>query len=249
MHLKILSLGDEYASSAGRYLAKIAKCDDVDIVSGNLILADSSLADHVAAIESDNGIYRFEFNDEGSIRTNVYDDFIFSKALDWFDWDYITVQQGTPLAGVADSYFPHISTVAGSIRQHCPGADIVINEPWAFETDCTSAHFASYNNNTVLMAQKIRESVIEAAQRAGIKIVLPVGEVWSDARKADFCRLTSDDGCHASRCGEFLASAVWYEILTGNDVSKNKYRLPFVSAEITARLKEVAHDTAVRYKL
>lgn len=249
MHLKILSLGDECSVSAQRYLAKMAKCDDISVIAGNLTLDNNSLEAHFSAIRDNNADFRFEYNDEGSVRTTVFENFCFSKAMDWFDWDYVSVQQSILLSGDADSYFPFICSITDTVRQLNPRTGIIINEPWAFESDCIISEFQKYNNNTRTMAQKIREATIEAASRANIRIVLPVGEAWSEVRNADFCRLTGDDGCHASRCGEFLAGAVWYEILTGNDISKNKYRLPFVSAEITADLKKIAHAIAEKYKL
>lgn len=249
MQLKILSLGDECSVSAQRYLAKMAKCDDVSVIAGNLTLADNSLETHFSAIRDEDTVFRFEYNDKGSVRTTVFENFSFSKAMDWFDWDYISLQQSIILSGETNTYFPFICNITDTVKKINPQVKIIINEPWAFETDCILSDFRKYNNNTYTMTQNIREATIEASARAGIKIVFPVGEAWSHVRKNGICRLTGDDGCHASRCGEFLAGAVWYEILTGNDVSRNKYRLPFVSTEITAELKKIAHTIAEKYKL
>ncbi len=249
MQLKILSLGDEYALSARRYLAKTAKSDDVKIVSGCMTLEDASLEKHTGMISDDVPAYRFEYNDEGSVRMNEISDISASKIFDWTDWDYVTVQQSIDKAGDSESYKLFISEIAEMIRQKCPRAQLVINEPWAFESDCENATFEIYNNNQQAMADKIRTACINAASEGNIKIVFPVGEAWMNARKENFCRLTGDDGCHASRCGEFLASALWYEILTGNDVRKNSYRLPFVESHIASRLKDIAHETAEKYSL
>lgn len=249
MQLKILSLGDEYAVSAGRYLAKTAKSDDVKIVAGFMTLSDSSLENHLKMIALDIPVYHFECNSEGSVRLNEMNDVSASKILDWFDWDYITIQQSMDKAGIPESYEPFISEITEIIRQKCPRAEIVINETWAFENDSSEPLFELFDNNTQTMADKIRTACINAAAAGNIRIVFPTGEAWSKARKESFCRLTSEDGCHASRCGEFLASALWYEILTGNDIRKNSYRLPFVESHITTRLKDIAHETAEKYSL
>ena len=87
MQLKILSLGDEFTVSAGRYLAKTAKSDDVTIVSGCMMLSDSSLENHLKMITEDIPVYRFEYNGEGSVRLNEMDDVSATKIFDWFDWD------------------------------------------------------------------------------------------------------------------------------------------------------------------
>ncbi len=249
MQLKILSLGDHCSASALSYLAKLAKSDDISIIAGNITLDNNSLESHSSAISNDTPSYRFEFNENGSVRTTVFENFSFSRATDWFDWDYVSVQQTQSLAGDTESYYPYINTITDAIKQYCPRAGIIINEPWAYETDCTNEDFQKYNNDTDLMTRKIRETIIDVASRTGIKIVLPLGEAWSNARSRDFCRLTGDDGYHASRCGEFLSGAVCYEILTGNNIAKNKYRLPFVNTDITAELKNTAHEIAEKYRL
>lgn len=249
MMLRILSLGDEYALSSGRYLAKTAKSDDVKIVTGFMTLENASLENHMKMMEEDAPVYRFEYNEEGSVRTNETEKVPASEIFDWYEWDYVTVQQSSGMAGDAESYVPFIREIADMIRQKCPRAEIVINEPWAYEKNCWEHLFEKYGNNTQTMAESIRTACINAADVADIKIVFPVGEAWSDARKENFCSLTGDDGCHASRCGEFLAAALWYEILTGNDIRKNTYRLPFVESDITAKLKEIAHNTAEKYSL
>lgn len=249
MQLKILSLGDHCSVSAQSYLAKLAKSDDISIIAGNITLENNSLESHCAAISNDTPSYRFEFNENGSVRTTVFENFCFSKAIDWFDWDYICIQQTQALAGNTESYFPYINTIIDAIKQSVPDAGIIILEPWAYEDDCINEEFQKYDNNAVIMTQKIRESIISAATNTEIKIVFPLGEAWSNARTRNFCRLTGDDGYHASRCGEFLSGAVCYEILTGNNIAKNKYRLPFIHADITAELKNTAHEIAEKYRL
>ncbi len=249
MQLKILSLGDEYTVSAGRYLAKTAKSDDVKIVAGFMTLSEPSLESHLKMISEDSPVYHFEYNSEGSVRLNETENVSASEIFDWFDWDYIIIQQSICKAGIYGSYEPFITEIAGIIRQKCPRAEIILNEPWAFENDSADSVFELFDNDTQTMADKIRTACINAAAAGSIKIVFPTGEAWRNARKEHFCRLTSDDGCHASRCGEFLASALWYEILTGNDIRKNSYRLPFVESHITAKLKDIAHETAEKYSL
>lgn len=249
MQLKILSLGDHCSVSAQSYLAKLAKSDDISIIAGNITLENNSLESHCAAISNDTPSYRFEFNENGSVRTTVFENFRFGKAIDWFDWDYITIQQTQSLACDRESYFPYIRTVTDSVKQLCPRAGIIIIEPWAYEPYCMNEDFQKYNNDTAMMTRQMRETIIDVASETGIKIVLPLGEAWNIARNRNFCSLTADDGFHSSRCGEFLSGAVCYEILTGNNIAKNKYRLPFVNTDITAKLKNTAHEIAEKYRL
>lgn len=249
MQLKILFMGDHCSVSTQSYLVKLAKSDDFSIIAGNITLEDNSLEAHASAISSDSPSYRFEFNEYGSVRTTVCENFTFSKAADWFDWDYIAIQQAQPLAEDKESYFPHINIIIDKIKSLSPRTEIIITEPWAYEQDCMSEDFGKYSRDTDEMTRKIREAMIDVTSQSGIKIVLPLGEAWDKERKKSICRLTSDDGLHASRCGDFLSSAVCYEILTGNNIAKNNYRLPFVNADIAAEIKNTAHEIAEKYRL
>lgn len=49
--------------------------------------------------------------------------------------------------------------------------------------------------------------------------------------------------------GDFVCGAVWYEVLTGNNISENSYRLPFVNSENVEKLKLVVHEVAEKYCL
>lgn len=249
MQIKVLSLGDEYSASAQRYLAKIAKCDEVEIVLGNLMMPDATLEKHCAAVRDDLPAYRFVYTPEGSVRLNTIEACAPSKAFEWIDWDYITLQQGVSLSGDASSFCPYAGELVFLLRQHCPDALPVLNETWAFEQDCREEAFAFYHSDSDIMANMIHNACLNAAEKADIHIMFPLVEAFRTAkRNLNDASLTSD-GCHGNRLGDFLAGAVWYEILTGNDMSKNAYRLPFVPTEQVEILKRTAHEVASQYSL
>lgn len=249
MQIKILSLGDRYSAGAQRYIAKIAKYNNEEIIAGNLMLPDATLEKHQRALSLDLPEYRFEFNEEGSVRLNVIENCKPSKALNWQDWDYITVQQGAELAGLPDSYFPYLSDILKILKEVCPGSQPILHETWAFSARCRKPEFLAYGGSAEKMAEAVCAAVKAAAQKTGISIVLPVGEAWRYMRRTypDF-ELTTD-GCHGNRQGDFLSSAVWYEMITGNDISKNHYRLPFVEGSAVESLKNAAHRAANQYRL
>lgn len=225
--IKILSLGDEFACTAQGYLPKIAKCDSVGIVAGAVFAKGMSLRDHVNALKNDVDCYTFIYNNEGSVRFNTFENFSAVKALDWLNWDYVVVQQCISLAADKESYITYLAELCEILKERCPNAAVVLNEPYAKDA---------------------REACIAAIKNSNVKIVFPVGEAWHNAEKAGITNLTAD-GHHTGRTGEFLSAAVWYEVITGNDMTKNSYRLPFVESEITARIKSAVHEVAHKYSL
>lgn len=249
MQIKVLSLGDAYSAGAQRYLAKIAKCDGVEITLGNLMMPDATLEKHCAAVRDDLPAYRFDYTPEGSVRLNTIESCLPSRAFAWLDWDYITMQQSAELAGDAASFLPYAGELAFLMKQRCPDALPVLNETWAFEPDCREEAFARYHRDPDIMANMIHNACLNAAENADIHIVFPLVEAFRAAKSNLPDTPLTVDGCHGNRLGDFLAGAVWYEILTGNDMSKNAYRLPFVPTEQVDLLKKTAHEVASQYSL
>lgn len=247
--MKILLLGDEYSAGAMHYVPKIAKSDSCEITAGSLVLDDCSLKNHFEAIKDDLPVYKFEFNAKSSARLDTYENCSASRVFEWFEWDYIVLQQKTELSGLSDTFFPYLTDIAALVREACPSASLLLYENWAFSDRCGDESFEKYNRSTAVMADMIRNAYIGAAQETGINIILPVGEAWSEARRMYPSLELTSDGRFGSRLGEYLASAVWYELLTGNSMLKNTYRLPFVQHDKTQLLREVAHLTAEKYSI
>lgn len=237
MAIKILSIGDICAVSAQRCLAKIARCDGVEITCGVMSLPDADLATHADAIISDLSVYTFDYCANGSIRINSEENCSFSYVLSMFDWDYITVNQRIDIADKDDTYFPYINEISDFIKQKCPDIKLVINEPWALLSNHSD------------MSAKIREISIAIAENTNMNIVFPVGEVWEKIRlQYPELELSTDD-IKSSRLGDFVSGAVWYEILTGYSIVKNNYRVPFVNSKSVEKLRAVVHEVTEKYIL
>lgn len=67
-----------------------------------------------------------------------------------------------------------------------------------------------------------------------------VSDVSADAEK-EIAESGYIADVYSGRVKDFLSACVLYEMLTGNNVAKNKYRLPFVESEITEIIKNVVH--------
>lgn len=239
--MKILSIGNGLSRCAHRYLPKIAKCDGVSMTLANLYAQSCSLADYAANIDSDDGKYTFEFYDEGYVKLTEMENFTLERALGWEDWDVITLQQSAALSGRADSYQPYINELCSYIRKKCPSAKILLHETWAYDSLYEGEEFDYYGRDCNKMQTMIRDSYKSAAKACTADGIIPAGEAFAIEREK-YNEVLTNDGIHGGRSGDFIAGAVWYRILTGNDIRKNTYRLPFVDKELTVRLKNTAYE-------
>lgn len=249
MHIRILSIGDICAVSAQRYLAKIAKCDSVRITCGVMSCDDADIKKHAEALVNDERVYTFDYCANGSVRVNTEENCSFSDVISMFDWDYITINQSIAKAGIKESYFPYINEICELFAQQCPRADIVLVEPWAFSKECNSEAFEIYNNDTERMVNMIRSCCISVAENTPLNIVFPVGEAWSLVRELYPELALTGDGIRSNRMGDFVCGALWYELLTGNSIVSNSYRLPFVNNENVEKLKVAVHKVSEKYSL
>lgn len=91
--IRILAIGDICAVSAQRCLAKIAKCDGVEITCGVVTVEGADLKHHSQAVINDEPICCFDYCADGSVRLDSEKNCSFSYILSMFDWDYIAVNQ------------------------------------------------------------------------------------------------------------------------------------------------------------
>ena len=239
--MKILSIGNGLSRCAHRYLPKIAKCSGISMILANLYAEHCSLADYADGMNSDKGTYIFEYYDEGYVKLNEIENFTLDRALGWEDWDVITLQQSAALSGRADTYAPYDNELCKHIREKCPGAKIFLHETWAYDSLYTGDEFDFYNRDCNKMQSQIRNAYEKSAKECSADGIIPAGEAFAVEREK-YNEPRTGDGIHGNRAGDFIAGAVWYCILTGNDIRKNTYRLPFVDKELTVRLKNTAYE-------
>lgn len=218
--IKILSLGDESVRTTHNYLPKIARCDSCDIVAGTAFKAGATLKTHIESLSADLKDYCFICNKEGSVRFDTTENTSLSQALDWLSWDFVIIHQSFSSAGDADSYIPYASELEKMIKEICPCAKVVLNVP--------------YVNGAF-------EACLNAIKNSDIRIILPVYEAWKAIENNGIC-LSDENVTLSSRENDFLTACVCYEVLTGNDVSRSNYRLPFVESDVTAGIKKAVHS-------
>src|SRR5690606_9890166 len=113
---------------------------------------------------------------------------------------------------------------------------------WAYEEGSEATGFVNYNNDQASMFNAIVNTVQEAAQRAGIDIIIPTGTAIQNGRATalgdKFCR----DGMHLNAWGKYTAACTWVEKLLGKSAIESDYIPDGIPATGLKLMQQAAHD-------
>jgi hypothetical protein len=224
--IKILAIGNSFSANAvEEYLDDLARAANIPLIIGNAYIGGCSLERHYNNVVAQSQDYSYrKINTKGEKETTP-EVTILQCILDE-DWDYITLQQASPLSGIADSYFPYLDSLVGYVRTRATNTQmkLAFHQTWAYAKDFEDEAFAHYNCDQEQMYQAIVDAVNNATSKTGITIVIPSGAAIQKARAAmqrdDFCH----DGYHLNKgIGCYTAACAWFETLLGNPVIENSF--------------------------
>lgn len=222
--INILAIGNSFSQDATHYLQQIAAADGIDLKVANLYIGGCSLMTHYNNIVDNKADYLLEINGSSTDKYISIND-----ALDMEKWDYIITQQASHDSGVQDTYEPYLGSIISYVKDKCPGAEILLHETWAYETDSQHPAFVNYDYSQTKMYDCLKKAYYSEAEKYNLRVI-PSGDVIQKLRAIDpfrygyggmsICR----DGFHMNIIyGRYLLGAVWYKVLTGNAVAKNTY--------------------------
>ncbi len=158
-------------------------------------------------------------------------------------YDYISLQQASHDSGIRSSYEPWLTMLIDTVRAYQPQAQLCWMQTWAYSKDATHPAYPRYHNNQQEMWDSIRSCTQYVQER--LKIV-PCGQAIQNARQTKLGDTLCRDGYHLNYVyGRYTAAAVWYEMLTGKDVRRNRYRNSQMSPQQRRLTQKSAHK-AVR---
>lgn len=222
--IKLLAIGNSFSEDAMYYLHSIAEADDINTKVANLFIGGCSLEKHWNNVETDAKAYQYQLNGEPVNRLVSI-----QEALLEDDWDYVIVQQASHDSGMPETYYPYIHKLIDYIKELVPGAEPLLHETWAYETDSTHSCFSRYHKSQIEMYEKLKTAYHRAAAETSVRLI-PCGDVIQEVRSKDqfqygkggisLCR----DGFHMHFLyGRYLLAATWYEFIFGNNILSNTY--------------------------
>lgn len=230
--LKILAIGNSFSQDATSLLEAIAASAGEKWLVRNAYIGGCSLETHWANALSGAPVYEYQENGESLRMVSL------EEALKDQEWDYVTLQQVSHLAGMPETWTPFLNRMIGFAKQLAPKAEIVLHETWAYEFDSDHGGFANYGRDPKRMQEATRGTVNYFAQTRALRII-PTGDALANARKySEFdparggLRLTRD-GFHLSfDYGRYLAGLVWFSFFS----HRPAYEVTFAPKGADARL-------------
>lgn len=182
--LRVLTVGNSFAYDATHFLPAIAEAAGRPIV---LFHANSSGASFEKQLElvarsdaaPDDPKSR-PYTGRAHPRTGERRDFTLREALAAEAWDVVTIQQASPLSFKPETYEPHATRLIALIREHAPGAEIVVHQTWAYRDDFRG--FADGTLDATLMHERLAAAYDALAARHRLRLI-PVGAAFHAARQ------------------------------------------------------------------
>ena len=244
--IKILSIGNSYATDATRYVYGITRADGVAMKVVNLYIGGCSLARHYRNMLGDAAAYDFEIN--GITATGVK--LSIKDALLSDDWDFVTLQQASRDSTDYETYQPYLDSIAAYVRKHAPKAKLLIHQTWGYREGTPRLEKLKVATHAE-MFEGAKKAYFLAAERICADGILPSGEAICLAmrEKTEHMLLHRDEIHLSLGLGRYIAGLVWYGTLTKRPIAENTFR-DFdegVSEESVAFAKRIAEQVITDY--
>lgn len=240
--IRVLCIGNSFSWDAvEQELVPLCDTKGVQVEVHNLYYGGCSLQQHAEFLAKDTAAYshRVCTNAEGRV---VKDTISLKQALRDGKYDVISLQQASHDSGISASYEPWLTTLIDTVRAYQPEAQLCWMQTWAYSKDAKHPAYPLYHNNQQEMWDSIQACTKSQITNHKLPII-PCGYAIQLARATRLGDTLCRDGYHLNYVyGRYTAAAVWYEILTGKDVRKNRYKNPQMTSCQRRLTQRAAHQ-------
>lgn len=246
--VRILAIGNSFSRDAvEQNLHEIAAADGDTAVIGNLFIGGCSLERHLNNVRGNKHDYVYrKIGADG--RMSETKNASVADALADEAWDYVSMQQASPLSGIYDTYAASLPELLAYVKAKAPKkAGIVLHQTWAYQQGAGHSGFGNYGRDQLTMYRAIVGANDRAAKAAKIKTIVPAGTAIQNARTSYIGDNLNRDGYHLDLgIGRFTAACAWYEKLFGKDVTVNTYLPAGMNPDLARAARAAAHAAVLR---
>ena len=236
--IKLLMVGNSYSDDTVQWVHEICDSLGIDAVVANLYIGGCDLNTHYDNLLNDNKAYEFRvYNPNNGLWNTTYNASI-SQTIDYFDWDFISLQQASTYSGENTSY-NNLNNVMNEIKSLNEDVKFIWNMTWAYQQDIPHKDFSRYENDQTTMYNRICDAVkSEVLTNDRIEVIMPNGTAIQNARTSfigdTLCR---DEWCHLTDdLGRYIAGLTLVSALTGKTINE----IDYAPEGVTLEQKEVA---------
>src|SRR5690606_6674875 len=245
--LRVLAIGNSFSQDAvEQYLHELTAAAGKTVIIGNMYIGGAPLSKHWSNAEGDKAAYSYRKIDASGTKTVCKQNSILAVLADE-QWDYISLQQASPLSGKFDSYIVPLTALHRYLDSATAGkAKYIWHQTWAYAANSTHKGFANYNHDQQTMYEAIMAASAKAQKLVPIDLLVPCGTAIQNARTSFIGDNLTRDGFHLDlHIGRFVAACTWFESLFGEEAPVARYRPEGVS-EAQAAVARLAAHAAVR---
>lgn len=216
--LKVFAIGNSFSNNTTNYLYDVAAAQGIEnILLGRIYIPGCSLEGHVDTIQSGEANYIYYKNTTGEW-VETLPEATLLEALQDEDWDIITLQQSSSNSGDLESYDGYLEQLIEYVNTNKTNKDakLVWHMTWAYQGDSDHKAFPKYDNDQMVMYNKICQAVQEKIlTRTDFAAVIPVGTAVQNFRTSYYGDTLTQDGFHLNQLGEVIGAYTWYAVFTG----------------------------------
>ena len=248
--IRILCIGNSFSWDAvEQELVPLCAQKGIEVEINNLYYGGCSLQQHAEFMLKDTAAYSHRVCTNAEPRI-IKDTITLKQALRDGKYDYISLQQASHDSGIRDTYEPWLTMLIDTVRAYQPEAQLCWMQTWAYSQDAKHPAYPRYHSNQQEMWDSIQSCtkyVQKKCQMSNVKCqIIPCGTAIQLARQTKLGDTLCRDGYHLNYTyGRFTAAAVWYEILTGKDVRRNRYKNPQMTCRQARITKKAAHKVRI----
>ena len=224
--MKILAIGNSFSVDGMQYLYDISHDLGVgEIILGNLFIGGCSLAEHIRQINDNLSDYVYYKNTKGIWEEN-YNASMLQGIIDE-DWDIITFQQVSYLAGKSDTFSPDLAKLMEYVSKNMTNksAKFAWHMTWAYQANSEHGGFVHYDNYQIKMFEEIAKTVKSYfSEDDRFQYIIPTGTSIQNMRNTPIGDTLTRDGFHLSYdLGRYVAGLCWFKKLTGLSIDNVKF--------------------------
>lgn len=250
--ISILGIGHSFGQDSYWYLFDCLKQMGYEQIElGLMFKGNCSIEEHVNYYHAGTGHKTFHNNTKGTWKNTSNP--VFADVLNKREWDYITMQQCVPGAGVPDSFDPWLDELTDIVRNHQPSAKLFYLMIWAFDIPYTGKEaeerLSPFNYDQMIMYDAFVNTTRERVMPTGIfGGLIPNGTAVQNLRTTSLEPSITRDTYHMSYdYGRLLTALMMCRVFANETIAGVTYTPAGYSYEASdiALIKEAVENAFV----
>lgn len=246
--VRILAIGNSFSEDAiEQHLFELAEAEGILTIIGNMYIPGCSLERHVSNARENAAAYAYRKVGLDGKKVETLN-MSLEKVLADEEWDYVSLQQASPLSGIYNTYTAHLPELIAYFKTRLPKhTKLILHQTWAYAGTSNHDGFRNYQKNQLTMYHAITAAVKRAAKDNKIDIIVPSGTAIQNARTSYIGDHLDRDGYHLGiPVGRYTAACTWFECIFRRKVVGNRYR-PHEMSDREVRVAQTAAHLAVKH--